>query len=174
MFWKINSRENWGEFERRVPLMLQIVFQTSETACHAEGTCWGVDSKQSAIIKAACMLAGKTGLYFRLLCRGRFLAIVVYCSSYWHNCDSFSNCMNVCLAQLVTIIVSKKTSPDTQERKRFYILEARKVKKICYYIISRSEFSCSQQSTEEIPCFLKIFWKDPLFPKNKCSSSIVP
>ena len=37
-------------------------------------------------------------------------------------------------------------SPDTQVRKRFYILGAWKVKKI-YVILSRLVFPCSQQAT---------------------------
>jgi len=41
--------------------MLPIVFQTSDTACHPEGTCLGVDGKQSAIIKADAYWLGKLG-----------------------------------------------------------------------------------------------------------------
>ena len=32
----------------------------------------------------------------------------------------------------------------------------------------------SQQPNQEFPCYLKIIWQCPLFPKNKCSCSLKP
>ena len=55
-------------------------------------------------------------------------------------------------ALLITIIISKIISPDTQERNRFYILGARKVKKNILLKLDR----CS------------------LVPNNLLKSSLVP
>ena len=40
-------------------------------------------------------------------------------------------------------------------------------------IASRLVFPWSQKSNQQFPCSIKITWKYPLFPKNKCSCSRV-
>ena len=59
----------------------------------------------------------------------------------------------------LTIIISKIISPDTEERTRFYILEARNVKKNIYYLKKIG-----------VPLFPTIYSWVPLSPENKISS----
>ena len=109
--------------------ILQIVFQTSETACHAEGTCWGVDGKKSAIIKACACWLEKPG-FTSISCAVGFSCPLWYIApvTILNYATWLKQTFWWCLAQLVTIIISKIISPDPQERKRFSILGARKVK----------------------------------------------
>ena len=49
--------------------MLQIVFQTSETACHAEGNCRGVDGNINVCAVGFSCPTGTTVIVFRELCQ---------------------------------------------------------------------------------------------------------